>query len=158
MGRRRLVFSTLAVLIGCSQTDPSLGKAPEHLVEIEYRQIMLGPTCMGNWRVKITTDGRVYSSRNTAHCKKGETWSSPWSPDPVTTLSSRKHRGLLASFEIDKLFALPPHITDPTKVTMGGYKEEIELTDGDRHHVVVAENVIQTQVVAVRKALRKFIL
>jgi hypothetical protein len=154
LGNAWLLRSTLVLLMGCNLV--AFGPISEVPVEIEYRQIMLGPTCMGGWRVKITLDGRVFSSRNRTHCERGQLWSSPWSADPVAILTPRTHRALLGKLHIHKLFTLPAHLTDPTKATTGGHKEEVELTDGERHHIVVAENVVQREIAAIGKALRRY--
>jgi hypothetical protein len=140
--------------MGCNSV--TFSQTSEVAVEIEYRQIMLGPTCMGGWRVKITQDGRIFSSRNTTHCERGQLWSSPWSANPVAILKPRTHRALLRRLQVYKLFTLPAHLTDPTKATTGGHKEEVELKDGERHHIVVAENVVQPEIAAIGKALRRY--
>lgn len=45
---------------------------------IEYRRISLHPTCIGNERIRLETDGRIYHAKNSRECEEGQLWSAGW--------------------------------------------------------------------------------
>jgi hypothetical protein len=125
---------------------------------IEYRHISQSQTCRGNWRVRVTGAGEVYHARNREDCPQGQLWNTPFPEEPTHQLGAWQRWWLWRKLPVEALFALPEHITDPSRATMGGSREEVELTDGVRHHRVVVDNADQDDVTAVREALRRFVL
>jgi hypothetical protein len=104
---------------------------------IEYRRIGRLPTCVGNERLRIETDGRVSHARNTAECEPGVQWSAPW--QAVGTLDAPALARLEQQIVETGLLRLPAQSIDDA--AEGGKREEIDLVlDGRSHHVVV-ENV-----------------
>jgi hypothetical protein len=146
-----LTLSFQAACAGAAQSD-------EATMEIEYRRISLSQTCRGNWRVRVTEAGDVFHTRNSEDCAKGELWNAPYPPEPTHRLGSWERRWLWMRIPGRRLFALPAHITDPTRATTGGTREEVEIIDGDRHHqIVVDETTSNRTVTALREALEPFI-
>ncbi len=125
-------------------------------MEIEFRHISHAQTCVGNWRVRVAESGEVFHARNVEHCPKGEIWSAPYPAEPSHRLSAWERWRLWRKIPVEELFTLTEHITDPARATMGGSREEVELTDGARHHQIVVENTSNEAVTAVKEALQTY--
>lgn len=137
-------LGVLLVLAGCPQgsTPVLAGGASDRVVfSVEYRSVTRHPTCLGNHRVKVDAQGRVFQARNDKECtEKGQRWSAPYPAQPARTLSAGELAALAQRVRRAGFFELPAQITDPRKATTGGRVEEIEVQDGERRHQVSADN------------------
>lgn len=135
---RGAVLCGLLALAGCPQGSQA-GASGDFF--IEYRAVTRHPTCLGNQRVKIDAQGRVFQSRNDKECtEKGQRFSAPYPAQPARTLSAGELAGLARRGRRAGFFDLPAQITDPKKSTTGGQVQEIEVQDGGRRHQVSADN------------------
>ena len=103
---------------------------------IEYRRIGRLPTCLGNERIRIGSDGLVSHARNTVECDNGERWSAPWRP--VGTLEPAAMAGLTQQVVDTGILGLEPESIDET--TEGGTREEMDIALDGREYRFVAEN------------------
>lgn len=106
---------------------------------IEYRLISLHPTCIGNERIRLEMDGRIYSAQNSRECEEGQLWNAAW-----------QYRGkvdahVLGDF-IDLIVSsglidLPEIISDP--LTEDGKREELEVCIAGTVYSRILHNVDQ---------------
>jgi hypothetical protein len=103
---------------------------------VEYRSIGRLPTCVGNERIRIASDGEVSHARNTVECEPGSAWSASW------RTAGRLDAGAMARLEREiadtGVLSLNPETIDET--AQGGRREELDLVIGDREYHFVAEN------------------
>ncbi len=103
---------------------------------LEYRRIGLLPTCLGNERIRIASDGLVSHARNTVECDSGEPWSAPWRP--VGRLDAAAMARLTQQIIDTGVLGLEPESIDES--AEGGTREEMEIALGEREYRFVAEN------------------
>lgn len=103
---------------------------------IEYRKIGLLPTRLGNERIRITADGRVYHSRNTREGDKTELWTADWRA--VGQLEAVAMLDLAREIAGSHVLSLPPESIDQT--AEGGQREEMDVTLNDQTRRVVVQN------------------
>lgn len=90
---------------------------------IEYRLISLHPTCIGNERIRLEMDGRIYSSKNSRECDEGQLWSAAWQYQgriDATALAAISE--LIASSGV---IDLPETMVD--SLAVDGKREELEV-------------------------------
>lgn len=116
----------------------------ETTMELEYRQIGRGISCIGNWRVKVTADGTLLHARNTEDCDRGEVWSAPL--EPLRQLSESERAALWRLVEAEGILALDAHITDPKRATSDGSMEQVVVVHEGQEHAV---EVVDTRVPAI---------
>lgn len=103
-------------------------------VALEYRRIGRLPTCIGNERLRVSDDGRVFHARNTAECAKGQVWSAPWRE--IGRLDASALASLADDARASGILNEPAAAIDDT--AEGGSREELDLTlDGKTFHWVV---------------------
>jgi hypothetical protein len=112
------------------------GSAAAEPLRVEYRYIQ-AMTCKGNRRVRIDPDGRVYADVATRDCLSGEDWNGPWPTQPVRSLSAAQMARLLREVSRSGFFDLPARIE---RLATDGYREELDVSVGDRRHSVVVEH------------------
>lgn len=104
-------------------------------LRIEYRHIQ-ALSAIGNRRVRIDPDGKVFSDVVTRDCPRGTHWSGPWPEQPIRVLSVGEMRRLRAAVDRSGFFALPERIE---QAGHDGYRDELDVVIGDRRHTVVVE-------------------
>jgi hypothetical protein len=138
----------LSVIGPCARPDDDRAAPPEF--EVEYRQVSKLPTCVGNRRIKVNRDARVYAAVNTTECPRGEQWSAPYPASPARTLSDAERRHLLGLIQSSGFLELAPRYPGDRD---DGFREEIEVTVADRHQSVVVEQRDPPAFTRVRQAL-----
>jgi len=106
---------------------------------IEYRQISQLPTCIGNERIRISHDGRVWHSRNSMECEAGELWSDAW--HSVGQLDAAALTRLRRQILDSGLLELVPQSVAAT--AEGGTREEMDVAIDDREYHFVVQNTEQ---------------
>lgn len=103
---------------------------------VEYRCISRHPTCIGNERIRLERDGRLYWAQNSRECDEGQLWSAEW-----------QYQGRVGGLELQAFMRLiqetgvlnlPEHSVDPD--TEGGKREELELQINGKIHRCRLEN------------------
>jgi len=107
-------------------------------VWVEYRKISQLPTCLGNERLCITSDGRLYHSRNVCECELGELWSDGW--HEIGRLGAEVRDQLAQVIFRSGLLELDASCWVDENVE-GGKREELDVTIGKRtYHFLVQDN------------------
>ncbi len=120
---------------GAMDPDTDASTSPPAPFTIEYRMITHFPTCRGNTRVKVGSDGKVWFQRSDKDCPKGEDFSAPYPGQPRAILDEAGRRRLLKRLVEGRFFDLTPPPRGPVS---DGYREEIEVTyDGRTRTVTV---------------------
>ncbi len=115
---------------------------------VEYRKIGLLGTCIGNERIRLADDGRVYHSRNTRECQAGEPWSADW--QLVGTLKPTELAELAHELRRSGLLQLPPVSVDDA--AHDGKREELDIAIDGASQRFVVQNV---EVAEFRRAVRE---
>lgn len=121
--------------------------------ELEYREISLFPTCIGNRRIRIEPDGRVREMCNVRECEPGEDWSAAWRE--VRKLTAPQLDRLIEMIEKGGLLSLPSSIIN--EVAVDGVREEIDVQLGERHHTVAVQNSTHPVFSRLQKELRQLV-
>ena len=103
---------------------------------LEYRRIGRLPTCIGNERIRITSDGEVSHSRNTLECESDTAWSAPWRP--VGRLDAAAVTRIRQQIIDTGILGVEPESIDES--AEGGTREELDIELDDREYRFVAEN------------------
>ena len=106
---------------------------------IEYRKIGLLSTCIGNERIRVDTEGKLYHARNHHECTPGEFWSDEWKL--VGELDNATLATLVKDIKESGVLSLPPATTD--EVTEGGKREELFLMIDEVEQCYVVQNCDQ---------------
>ena len=104
---------------------------------VEYRKISQLPTCLGNERLCITSDGRLYHSRNVCECELGELWSDGW--HEMGRLGAEVHDQLAQVILRSGLLELDSSYWVDENVE-GGRREELDVTIGKRRYHFLVQN------------------
>ncbi len=116
-------------------TDGGPSSAARVPLEIEYRSVSLGPTCLSNLRIRVAADGGVYRAVNRTPCtQRGQRWSTPYPEQPQRRLDPAQQAALAAAVEQGGVFDLDPLYA--RGLASGGTLQELELRLGERHKVV----------------------
>lgn len=105
-------------------------------MEVEYRSIGRLPTCVGNERIRIHSDGEVSHSRNTVECDPGSAWSAPWRS--AGRIDAAAMARLSRQIVETGVLGLSPQTID--QQAQGGRREELDLSIDGRDYRFVAEN------------------
>jgi hypothetical protein len=138
----------LSLVGGCAQPKDKDSGAP--FFEVEYRQISKLPTCLGNRRIKVDREARVYTATNATECPPGERWSTPYPDSPTRTLSPAERKDLLNLIRESNFLDLAPRYGNDRD---DGYQEEIDVDLAGKRHSVIVEQIDQPAFAKVRKAL-----
>ena len=105
-------------------------------VMVEYRKIGQLPTCLGNERIHISMDGRLFYSRNTRDCEEGQLWSDDW--QEIGQLEADEAEKLARAITECGLFELETHWVNED--VEGGKREELDVAIGARSSHFVVRN------------------
>ena len=103
---------------------------------LEYRRLGRLPTCIGNERIRIASDGDVSHSRNSVECDDNAAWSTPWRV--AGRLDAAALTRLTQQIIDTGILGLEAASIDET--AEGGTREELDLTIDGREYRFVAEN------------------
>jgi len=90
---------------------------------IEYRRIGLHPTCIGNERIRLEGDGRLYYAKNSRECAEGQRWSDEWRF--VGRVGASALAAFLTSINESGVVNLPESTVDAS--AEGGKREELDV-------------------------------
>jgi hypothetical protein len=105
-------------------------------ITLEYRRIGRLPTCIGNERIRISSDGEVSHSRNTVECESEAEWSASWRT--AGRLDATAMARLTQQIIDTGILGLEPESIDES--AEGGTREEMEIALGEKEYRFVAEN------------------
>lgn len=117
---------------------------------IEYRRIGLHPTCIGNERIRLEADGRLYWAKNSRECDEGQLWSEPW--HCRGRVGAESLAAMVRVIHDSGIAHLPALISDPD--VEGGKREELALCLNGVSHDHILENAIHPAFAAVVRHLR----
>ena len=103
---------------------------------LEYRRLRRLPTCIGNERIRIASNGDVSHSRNSVECEADAAWSTPWRP--VGRLDAAALARLTR--QIVDTGILGGEAASIDEAAEGGTREELDLSIDGRDYHFVAEN------------------
>ena len=119
---------------------------PEYV--IEYHKKNLLPTCLGNERIQIDANGKVFYSRNSRECDEDEVWSDPLTE--VSQLNAAQLRKLMAEIKTSGVMKMPVQLIDDT--AEGGMREELSIVIDDKKKYFTLQN---SDHAGFKKAIRK---
>jgi hypothetical protein len=116
---------------------------------VEYRRLGRLPTCIGNERIRVASNGDVAHSRNTVECETDAAWSAPWRL--VGRLDAAAVTQLGQQIIDTGILGVEPESIDET--AEGGTREEMDIAIDGRDYHFVAENTDRPPFRAVVKLL-----
>lgn len=103
---------------------------------VEYRCISRHPTCIGNERIRLETDGRLYWSQNSRECDEGQLWSAEWQYQG--RVGEEALQALMHRIRETAVLNVPEKSVNSE--TEGGKREELELYINGKIHRYRLEN------------------
>lgn len=117
---------------------------------VEYSRIGLHPTCIGNERIRLEADGRLFYAKNTRECAEGQLWSDELHFQG--RVGANALAALIDAVKSSGVINLPETMVDPS--AEGGKREELELSIDGIMFSRILENIEHPAFSAVVRHLR----
>lgn len=106
-------------------------------LRVEFRHVQ-ALSARGNHRIRLDPDGALFVDVVTRDCPRGIHWSGEWPTVPARRLTAAEIDGLVQTIVRSGFFELPGEIVQPGR---DGFREELDVSVGDRSHSVAIERV-----------------